>query len=69
MQVHPCIGVLMYITIQDAADRLAVGPRVIRRMIATGELPGYRLRTKVIRVRADDVDALLRPIPTAGVSA
>ena len=54
------------LTIETAADMLAVHPRTIRRYISSGDLPAYRIGARQIRVRASDVDALLVPIPTAG---
>ena len=54
------------LTIETAADMLAVHPRTIRRYIAAGDLPAYRIGPRQIRVRMSDVDALLTPIPTAG---
>lgn len=53
-------------SIQGAADRLGVTERTIRRKIAAGELPAYRLGAKTIRIREADLMALLRPIPTVG---
>lgn len=54
------------LTIESAAEMLAVHPRTIRRYIAAGDLPAYRIGARQIRVRTSDVDALLVPIPTAG---
>lgn len=53
------------ITIQQAAAHLSCNPKTIRRRIASGDLTGYRLGRRVIRVDASEVDALLHPIPTA----
>ena len=53
-------------TIESAADMLAVNPRTIRRYISSDNLPAYRLGPRQIRVRHDDVTALLTPIPTVG---
>ena len=53
------------LTIETAAEMLAVHPRTIRRYVASGDLPAYRIGPRQIRVRASDVDALLVPIPTA----
>jgi excisionase family DNA binding protein len=53
-----------YATIESEAERLAVNPRTIRRMISRGELTGYRLGTKILRVDQVEVDAALRPVPT-----
>jgi excisionase family DNA binding protein len=57
-----------YLSIADAAQRLGVVPLTIRRAIRNGDLRGYRYGKKTIRVLADDVDALLRPIPSANPS-
>ena len=53
-------------TIESAADMLAVNPRTIRRYISSGDLPAYRLGPRQLRVKREDVAALLTPIPTAG---
>lgn len=55
-----------WMTTPDVADHLQVTDRTVRRMIAAGELPAYRLGPRLLRVKRSDVDALLRPIPTAG---
>jgi excisionase family DNA binding protein len=58
-----------WISIADAAERLSVSPRTIRRFVSDGELPGYRLgapRGRIIRVELADVDILLIRIPTVG---
>lgn len=51
--------------ISRAAAFAAVHPRTIRRRIADGSLTGYRLGTRILRVDLDEVERLLRPIPTA----
>lgn len=49
-----------------AAERLQCNPRTIRRMVARGDLAAYRIgNARLIRVDLDEVDALLRRIPTA----
>lgn len=56
-----------YITLEDAAERLSCSPLTVRRRIAAGDLRGFKMgRTKSIRVLAEDVDAMMRPIPTGG---
>jgi excisionase family DNA binding protein len=51
----------------DAGRLLGVDQRTIRRYIAAGKLPAYRLAGgRVLRVRRGDVEALLTPLPTAG---
>ena len=56
-------------SIDAAAQRMACSPKTVRRMIARGELAAYRVGTKMVRVDLNDVDALLRRIPTAGDAA
>jgi len=49
-----------------AAEHLGVTDRTIRNYVARGTLKGYRLKgSRLIRVDLNEVDALLRPIPTA----
>ncbi|WP_367618435.1 excisionase family DNA-binding protein [Luteococcus sp.] len=47
-------------SVQSAARRLGVCPRTVRRMIADGRLPSYRVGDRLIRVQRADVDALVR---------
>jgi len=54
-----------YETIMDAARRLGVNPRTIRRRIAEGKLTAYRFGPTLIRLDPAEVDGLLRPIPTS----
>ena len=50
----------------EAARYLGVTDRTIRNYIAKGYLPAKRIRgSRLIRIEAADVEALLRPIPTA----
>jgi len=56
-------------SIADAAEFAGVNPRTIRRRIADGTLIGYRMGPRLIRVDLNELDALLRPIPTAGDAA
>jgi len=53
-------------SIADAAEFAGVNPRTIRRRIADGTLIGYRMGPRLIRIDLNELDALLRPIPTAG---
>lgn len=54
-----------YVTVNDAAEALGVSTRTIREFIARGTLTGYRLGTRMIRIDADELNALLKPIPSA----
>lgn len=53
------------LTIPEAAVRLRVSAKTIRRRIADGSLTGYRVGPHLVRLDAAEVDALLRPIPNA----
>ena len=47
------------VTIREAAERLSVHPKSVRRLIQTGELRAVRVGSRSLRVRSSDVDALL----------
>lgn len=48
-------------TIQEAAIRRKVHTNTIRNAISRGDLDAVRLGSRIIRVRATDVDALFTP--------
>lgn len=58
-----------WITQAEAAERLGVTDRTIRNLIARGELTGYRLGQRAIRLDVNEVDACLKPIPAVGGAA
>lgn len=58
-----------YAPIGEAASYLGVHPKTLRRRIAAGELTGYRMGSRILRVNLDEVDALLRPMPNAKTAA
>lgn len=54
-----------YITIAEAAEYLQISDRTVRRLIADGELNGYRMgqSSRVIRIDLNDIDEqLMRPM-------
>ena len=53
------------VPITVAAEHVGCHSRTIRRYIAAGRLTGYRMGPRLIRVDLAELDALLRPIPTA----
>lgn len=53
------------ISVSDAAIKTGVCSKTLRRYIAEGLLPAYRIGPKLIRVDTDDLPALLTPV--AGV--
>ena len=54
-----------YISIKDAALCRDVSERTIRRWIASGILPAFRVGPTLIRIDPADLDELDRPIPSA----
>lgn len=57
-----------FVTQQTAAESLDVSVKTVRRWIAEGTLTGYRVGGRIIRVDAEEVAALARPIPSAKMS-
>lgn len=55
-----------FISLAEAAEYLSVTDRTVRNLIARGDLTGYRLGSRTLRVDAHELDSLLEPIPTAG---
>ena len=54
----------------EVADYLGVTDRTVRSYIARGILPASRIESsRTIRIRAEDAEAILRPIPTVGGDA
>jgi len=52
-----------YLTIRETAALLALSTRTIHRYIADGKLKAYRVAgEKVIRIKRQDVEALLEPV-------
>lgn len=60
-----------YVSLKEAAEMLGVSAKTIRRYLASGELPAYTLGKRragsgrPMRIRVDDLAALLHRIPTA----
>lgn len=55
-----------YAALAAAADYGDCSVKTIRRRIADGTLTGYRFGPRSIRVDLNELDALMRPIPSAG---
>jgi excisionase family DNA binding protein len=51
-----------YVGIPEAATYLDVTPKTIRRYIAEGRLPAYRLGDRIVRIKVADLDAALTPM-------
>lgn len=56
------------VSISEAAEFLGVHPKTVRRRIAAGDLTGYRVSSRLIRIDADELEASVRPIPNAAAS-
>ena len=52
-------------SLSQAAERIGLSTRTLRRRIAAGALTAYRNGPRVIRLDPDDVDRLMIRIPTA----
>lgn len=57
------------LTLQEVAAIKRCSLKSIRRRVADGTLPAYRLGPRLIRVKPEDLDRLDRRIPTAGFAA
>ena len=55
-----------YADLAEAAAYAKVHPRTIRRWVSAGLLPAFRAGPRLLRIDLNQVDAMLRPIPTAG---
>ncbi len=56
------------LTITGASADLDVSTRTIRRYIAAGLLPAYRIGPRQVRIKRRDLERLLRRIPAVGDS-
>ncbi|CVN88463.1 helix-turn-helix domain-containing protein [Micrococcus luteus] len=57
-------------SIAEFADILNVGPSTVRRMIARGDLKAYRYGPRIIRIPADELQRIARPVtPLADLRA
>lgn len=56
-------------SLSSAAEYADVCERTLRRRIAAGDLTGYRFGPRVIRIDLNELDAALRPIPSARSTA
>lgn len=54
-----------FVSLAQAADILGISVHTLRRRIAAGELPAYRSGRRIIRIRINDVERVMRRIPCA----
>jgi len=53
------------LTLEEAAAYTALSTRTIRRRIRDGDLHAFRVGPRSIRLRPEDLENLLHPIPNA----
>jgi excisionase family DNA binding protein len=53
-----------YESISEAAARVGVSIKTIRRWIASGHLVGYRMGPRLLRIDPDELDGMLTLVPT-----
>ena len=56
-----------WLTLGQAADILGVCTKTVRRRIAAGDLPAYKIGRRAIRIKTTDLDRISRRIPAARV--
>lgn len=54
----------LYLTIAEAAEQLRMTDRGLRKMIADGRLPAYRVGGRALRIRRADLDLITERVPT-----
>ena len=62
-------GAARLFDIAGAAEYLGINERTVRRYIADGRLPAYRVGPRQVRIHRADLERLLILIPTAGGAA
>jgi excisionase family DNA binding protein len=50
------------ISIDQAAEQLGVSTRTVRRLIASGDLPAYRVSRELVRIKPEHLETLLEPV-------
>lgn len=50
------------LSIKASASYLGVSPDTVRRLVDAGELPAFRVGSKLLRIMSADLDALMRPV-------
>lgn len=55
-----------WVTLSAAAEHLGVSQKTLRRMISQGRITAYRFGPRLVRVDANELDAIGTKIPAAG---
>jgi len=56
------------VSLKTGAEMVGVNPRTLRRRIADGSLPAYRVG-RLVKIKPDDLLSLVRRIPAGGDAA
>lgn len=54
-----------YESLAEAADRTGLSTRTLRRRISAGQLPAFITGRRTVRLKVEDVDKMMQPIPHA----
>jgi len=52
-------------TIATGASCYSISEKTLRRWVAEGRITGYRFGPRMLRIDLNEIEALLKPIPTA----
>ena len=52
-----------YESLAQAAERTGLSTRTLRRRISEGLLPAFLSRRRTIRLKVEDVDRMMQPVP------
>lgn len=52
----------VHVGLDEAAVYLDVTTKTVRRLIASGQLPAYRLGKRLIKIRVADLESLMKPV-------
>ena len=58
-----------FVSLDDCAAYLGLSRKTVRRYVASGDIPAYKVGRRALRVDLDVVDhVLVRPLPTSSSS-
>ncbi len=66
MAKSPTAASRRLVGINQASEYANVHPITIRRWIAAGRLPAYRVGPRLLKIDLNELEATVRPIPAAG---
>lgn len=69
MATKTASGRRRWASLAEAAEYAGVHVNTLRRHIASGYLTGYRFGPRAMRVDLDELDRVMRPVPTFGGDA